>query len=113
MENNLTIEKLLDALDSVCWYNGYAQDRLLKIREEIMNCDDPYCYRCPHEWNWNDEGFQVIWMILVCLYGDYGTSPRGGWILTENKKEVIEFIDSICATQLHHNRLVAEGFIEE
>ena len=23
---------------------------------------------------------QIIWMILVIMYGDYGTSPRFGWI---------------------------------
>ena len=23
---------------------------------------------------------QIVWMILVMLYGEYGTSPRFGWI---------------------------------
>ena len=27
-----------------------------------------------------DEEFDDMWGILVCIFGDYGTSPRYGWI---------------------------------
>lgn len=79
-------EKWIDALDSVTWYNGLAEEVLtwlnLKPRETsgyILpetyyglsdNDKDSYAY---HQ-------LQVLWMIAVELFGDCGTSPRSGWI---------------------------------
>jgi hypothetical protein len=41
---------------------------------------------------WTDEG-SIIYGTLVCLYGDYGTSPRSGWF--ESKEIVEEIINGI------------------
>ena len=46
----------------------------------------------------NYEQFQVIWMILVELFGNCGTSPRSGWLEMKNKDRIIKFIDSITRT---------------
>ena len=45
------------------------------------------------EAEWTDDG-DIIYGILVLLYGDYGTSPRSGWI-KENKENVILCIKNI------------------
>lgn len=41
-----------------------------EIRERIDNNSEVI---------WTDDG-DIIYGILVLLYGDYGTSPRSGWI---------------------------------
>lgn len=41
---------------------------------------------------WTDEG-NIIVGTLILLYGDYGTSPRGGWFDDrEAEKEILESI---------------------
>lgn len=40
---------------------------------------------CPVSW--------VLWQLLVCMYGDYGTSPRSGWI--NNLTGALRFIDEL------------------
>lgn len=93
-------EDLIDALDSVTWYNGLA--------EEIVHWKDPgYFDERTNSlgWNWdlfNDfplemrEQIQIIWIICVELFGDYGTSPRSGWI--ENIEAFYKFVDEITKT---------------
>lgn len=104
----MTVEDLTDALDSVTWYNGLAEE-ILKWKN-MDNYDDktPYNTKYPDNWlspkieffySWPAEAkeqLQVIWMICVMLFGEYGTSPRYGWI--ENKDEFFDFIDKITIT---------------
>lgn len=45
------------------------------------------------EIEWTDDG-DIIYGILVLLYGDYGTSTRSGWI-KENKENIIVAINEI------------------
>lgn len=40
-----------------------------------------------------DEQFEVFWMLLVQMFGDYGTSPRNGWINYDRIKDAMEFIE--------------------
>ena len=99
-ETELHKEDLIDALDSVTWYNGLA--------EEIVHWKDPgYFDERMHSlgWDWdrfNDfplearEQLEIIWIICVTLFGDYGTSPRSGWI--ENIEAFYEFVDEITKT---------------
>ena len=93
-------EDLIDALDSVTWYNGLA--------EEIVHWKDPgYFDESMHSLGWIWDRFndfplearaqlEIIWMICVVLFGDYGTSPRSGWI--ENIEAFYEFVDEITKT---------------
>lgn len=39
---------------------------------------------------------EFIWMIAVMLYGEYGTSPRSGWI--ENIDDFTKFVDALTET---------------
>lgn len=32
---------------------------------------------------------ELFWMILVCQYGDYKTSPRDGWLYKRNLDDII------------------------
>lgn len=95
-------EAIVDALDSVTWYNGLAEyvyrwtlpgagylkrpngtGYLTRTRAEDL---DP-----------RGEGqLEVIWMICVNLFGDYGTSPRSGWI--EKEEEFYAFCKEITTT---------------
>lgn len=93
-EKDIIIEKLLDSLDSVVWYNGYYE-KFEKIKNEISKMKENENYRFDYG---NDEQFQVIWMILVELYGDCGTSPRSGWLEMKNRDKIIKFIDRITKT---------------
>lgn len=41
--------------------------------------------------DWYDnEGLNFVWGMLVLLFGDYGTSPRTGWLNVS--KELIDFL---------------------
>jgi hypothetical protein len=95
-------EDLIDALDSVTWYN-------VSLAEEIVHWKDPGYFMEGESgtlsWYWDkfinfslEKRYQieVIWMICVNLFGDYGTSPRSGWI--ENKEAFFEFVDEITKT---------------
>lgn len=83
--------KLVDALAAVVWYNG--------LDEDIRNCQEYLrgrsittgCYWKPADWK--DPQLEVIWMLLVRLYGDYGTSPRHGWVT--RTLEAINFLEHL------------------
>ena len=105
-------DKLLDALDSVTWYNGLASE-ILKWKEDgYLKQYEDYSL----SWKWEDfishdietrNQLQVFWMICVELFGECGTSPRTGWILLENKEAFHKFIDAI--TQSYREWKEREG----
>ena len=90
-------EAIMDALDSVTFYNGLAEDihkwKELPIEDGLI--------KCPLGVPQTDEEnqLQVIWMILVCIFGNYGTSPRFGWIEGDFKEQFDAFIDDITFTR--------------
>ena len=107
-------EKLLDALDSVTWYNGLAEIICEWKKDGYFNQYEDYSL------SWKDETFdsydldtrsqlQIIWMICVCLFGDYGTSPRWGWVELENKEAFHDFIDEITKTYRYDLEQSREG----
>ena len=86
-------EQLIQVLNTVVWYNGYEED-LKQIKEEISQLSpDKYSYHYDYG---DDMGMEIIWMILVLLFGEYGTSPRSGWLEVKNKDDIISFIDQLC-----------------
>lgn len=95
-------EKLVDALDSVTWYNGLAEYIIeWKELKHITNIYGSYILDWDYYFNLLDAAsrsqIQVIWMICVNLFGNWGTSPRTGWIDEENKEAFFKFIDDITA----------------
>lgn len=92
-------EELIEILNSIVWYNGLYEP-LYNLKKDIeyeKKCSyTKYNHKLElkHE-HFDDRQFEIFWMILVLKYGEYGTSPRSGWLLMENKKEIIKFIDDI------------------
>ena len=103
----MTAEMIIDALDSVTWYNGLAEVVLswkdLKPKHGSGPCPDNYGDKVSGLLSVGEIKYlaqlQVIWMICVVLFGDYGISPRYGWIEEKNLKEFHAFIDLITETQ--------------
>lgn len=92
---------MYEILDSITWYNGIYEP-LLEIKKrvedftiinELGGCN--MCRPCDEDY-FEDEQFEIFWMMLVLLFGDYGTSPRYGWLeIDKNRNEIINFIDKI------------------
>ena len=84
---------LCNALEAIVWYNGhYAW--LKELRDELAVQPEGEFYCCPidtKEWHTDKH---TIWMLLVGMFGDWGTSIRSGWI--EDMRGCIEFIDRLC-----------------
>lgn len=96
MSEKMTVEALLDALDSVTWYNGLAEDvyawkSLPVVHGTILCPAGVFPDDC------RSSQLEVIWMICVELFGDYGISPRSGWI--KDVKGFRDFIDRITTTE--------------
>lgn len=96
-------DKLIDAIDSVTWYNGLASIIVNWKKDDYFDKSDNYSM----SWNWDTFDsydaetriqLEVIWIICVNLFGEYGTSPRSGWIHMENKEQFYKFIDDITET---------------
>lgn len=91
-------KKILSAIESVVYYNGLGES---VYPWKDMKPDDYTGYIRP---DYRDKGYddslttqlEVIWMIAVMLYGEYGTSPRSGWI--EDIAGFRNFIDAITET---------------
>ena len=71
--------KLMDALRYVIHYNmpdDYIDNLICDVRayEEFYHptLGNGFMKDSPITW--------VLWQIIICMYGDYGTSPRSGWI---------------------------------
>lgn len=89
--------QLEDVLLSVVWYNG--------LHREVASWKDRPLEHgfilCPLSYKeYKDAGdvetfgqLQVLWMICVSMFGDYGTSPRTGWI--ERVDEFKDFISRV------------------
>lgn len=91
----LELDDVIDALDSVTWYNGIA-DIIIGWKELPV---DEHGIVCP---GFMDKDLDVIWMICCVIFGDYGTSPRSGWIT--DVEGFYKFIDQITMTQQYHYR---------
>lgn len=100
-------EELLDAISIVVDYNGYQQ--FVKDLNDIAHTDARDEYGQPLNIFPEDvfdniiyadvyiAQLQVIWMMLVNEFGDYGTSPRSGWIIKseEFKKFISELLERV------------------
>jgi lipoprotein NlpI len=95
----MNYEQLIDVLDSITWYNDIYEP-LLDLKKDLLNCDNKGNYtNCNDnlEYFYNEQ-FEIFWMMLVLMFGDYGTSPRSGWLYLDKKEKIIEFIDKITKT---------------
>ena len=95
---------MYEILDSITWYNGIYEP-LLKLKEIISIYDEDKFIHVlrPEEDIFKNEQFEIFWMMLVLQFGDYGTSPRTGWLEMDNKTKIITFIDKITKTGQEEN----------
>lgn len=84
-------QKLQEALEDIIWYDGHCE-WLRELADKIEKAD--VLFENPFESaEWHEER-HVIFMLLVGMFGEWGTSIRSGWI-TE-KEECVAYIRSIC-----------------
>ena len=81
----MTPKKILNALITSYFYNRNTEDVLKMLDELQKRIKKNYCV-------WTDD-VNIIFGTLILLYGDYGTSPRGGWFDDQKAKE--EILDEI------------------
>lgn len=92
----ITKKDFMYALNSIVWYNGLT-DEIKKWKDKDYLVDNTF----PQTFNdvkiiiQKDyyAQLQVFWMLCVLLFGDYGTSPRTGWI--EQRERFEKFIDEL------------------
>lgn len=72
---------------------------ILKLIDELRNKETKHTYytlsdvlELENDFQSPNE-FNVIWMLLVEIFGNCGTSPRTGWI--EKREECAEFLEQI------------------
>lgn len=92
------MEETLQALLDVGYYNG-CEDDIKQITSYIKDCvknsEDTTQILFPdflRKYDCNDY-IRVFWSVLVLLYGDYGTSPRFGWLNIEKENHIAEEIE--------------------
>lgn len=95
----MNYEELINAIANVVFYNGYEDD-LKNISDYIKYYDreEYYSFAYPKEILKTykvDEFPNIVWSLMVLMFGDYGTSPRFGWIDIENKDKALAFLDLI------------------
>lgn len=77
----------------VLWYNGY-KEQIKAIYEYIKSQDVSAPY--PHDLGILSEDCnkpdRILWSTLVVEFGDYGTSPRFGWI--DKMERAIEYFET-------------------
>ena len=107
-------ENLIAVLDCIVWYNDLYKP-LLEIKKMILkNSEFEYNHLLrPEGEDFKDDQFEIFWMMLVLQFGDYGTSPRSGWLEMNNKDKIINFIDSITDSSLPHPGILEENDINE
>ena len=94
-------EDIIYVLNAIVWYNGLYEP-LLEIKKIILETPKfEYNYMSrPDGGYFEDDQFEIFWMMLVLKFGNYGTSPRYGWLEMENKNKIIKFIDDITKLSL-------------
>lgn len=113
---------LLRALHSWFWYNGLLEQVddewvdfekdgtcfsrpkydencvIIKLMTVLQETDDAfltldYLEEKLHLEMFYDKELNVLWLLLVEMFGDCGTSPRSGWI--EKRSECANFLETV------------------
>lgn len=107
--NNKFTQGDVDAINSflsLACYNGYEEDvtDILNELHKMFESTDKFDSAKRPDWKVKcgrdkvDEFGGIFWSWLVLRYGDYGTSPRYGWIYKEDAKKLYDIIQAIYDT---------------
>lgn len=93
---------------SAAWYNGYEDEfdkvlNYLKDRKTIKENELYFEIPKPDFIKPEDEIMELYWMLLVFTFGNYGTSPRSGWIYRDKLDDCINHITEMI------NKTYGEG----
>lgn len=95
---------------SVAWYNGYDDEfdkvlNYLKEQQKIIDENEAYLSEIvrPDFITTDNSMMELYWMLLVQDFGDYGTSPRSGWIYRDELDDCINHITEMI------NKTYGEG----
>lgn len=86
---------------SLAWYNGYEESvkDIMKVLNTAFKFDVDNKYKAifrPEQWGYETDNFGAIfWSWLVLQYGDYGTSPRFGWLYPENSRRLYTIMSEL------------------
>ena len=73
-------------------FTSYSYNRGYKYMVEL--CNEVNKRVCGYRYVPSDDG-NIIYGFIVLMYGEYGTSPRSGWLTFEIKKEISKCIDDL------------------
>lgn len=89
---------ILQGLGDIAKYNGHKEE-IKQVIDYIKNgnYEFEYAITMPEFLviNSYDYFINTLWQLTVILYGDYGTSPRYGWLDIENKEKILEMWEYI------------------
>lgn len=121
----LSVAALIDALDSVTWYNGLAEvvAKWAELPEEgpddfktigpIFDYGAAEVSTSQIDYIMTRASLQILWMICVSLFGEYGTSPRYGWIVDiPGFKEFIRGITKTWADDVREKEYEGKHTVE-
>lgn len=100
METCLDAYEVERAIKLLVFYNGY-EEILRSLLRHISEFPRSGQILPPDDMKYGEESETVkavLWFLLVCMYGDYGTSPRFGWI--ENKEKAMDFLNGILPEEV-------------
>ena len=91
------LDRLTQAIQDAVWYNSlqpYVKEWISALERSNLSdylcpCPTSYEVLCEH------QDLQFLWMMCVLMFGDYGVSPRVGWLELENKEETIKFLKNL------------------
>ena len=82
------LEFFVSSYTSSLFYNRETEYIVKLLEEVIERLKEP----CKRSTQWTDGG-DILYGTLVIMYGDYGTSPRSGWIDEDIKKDIIKVFE--------------------
>ena len=68
-----------DPMIGIVWYNG-LEDIVIKWKDYKNDGTTPYFEYEASLSEGDYRQLQMVWMYLILCFGNYGTSPRCGWI---------------------------------
>lgn len=91
MDDEELLYGFIEAFESIVHYDGHKE--WLKELAEKISKEESFSYKCPFEEEELHTEEHILYMMLVGIFGDWGTSIRFGWI--DRKEECVSFINRV------------------